>query len=191
MFSRAIAIVSLLSFSLQSVTATCLLDNNAQKVAQNYATLFSNYSPQFADQVLTKDVIDQSDSVNWLITNGTNACSPLLGATTFNGREAFKAGQSTQPNMPFTILNVYHDCTNVFVRWNFDVKPQQVQGISVLGTKLNTDLTKLLTQPYLIKTVYAEFNVGAFIVNLGYYQGTKPSTCKRDVLGVEAVPFTA
>lgn len=81
MFSRAIAIVSLLSFSLQSVTATCLLDNNAQKVAQNYATLFSNYSPQFADQVLTKDVIDQSDSVNWLITNGTNACSPLVSVS--------------------------------------------------------------------------------------------------------------
>ncbi|KAK4505983.1 hypothetical protein PRZ48_003948 [Zasmidium cellare] len=193
MFARTLTVVSLFSVAFQYVNATCLLDNNAQKVAENYKTLFSNYSPQFANQVLTSDVIDQSDSVNWLIANGTN-CPPPLGSTTFNGRTAFEAGQGSQPNMPFTILNVYHDCTNVFVRWKFDQtvqSPQQVQGISVLGTTLNTDLTKLLTQPYLIKTVYAEFNVGAFITNLGYYHGTPPPTCKNSKREVEGVAFVA
>lgn len=63
--------------ALSTASATCLLDFNAQKVANNFAILFSNYSAAFADQVLTVDYTDQTDSVSWLISNGTNCPKPV------------------------------------------------------------------------------------------------------------------
>lgn len=74
----ALVLGSFFSLSLQQCTsATCISDESAHKVAQNFATLFSNYSPQFANSVLTPDFTDQSDSVNWLSSNGTNCPRPV------------------------------------------------------------------------------------------------------------------
>lgn len=97
-----------------------------------------------------------------------------LGQLTEDSAESFKKDQSSQPNMPFVIENVWHDCTNVFTRWKFDVTPQQVQGIAVLGTVFNP---RNPTQPYLIQHVFSEFNSGAFLVNRGDFQGTPPPGC--------------
>ena len=49
---------------------TCLTDANAKLVANNFATLFSNYSEAFANKTLAVDYTDQTDSVSWLISNG-------------------------------------------------------------------------------------------------------------------------
>jgi len=158
---------SLLSVPILA-SALCLTDGAANKVAENFKHLLSNYSDAFSNESMAVDLTDQTDSVAWLIDNGTN-CPIPLGATTLSSRADFQMAQGGQPNMPFDILNVYHDCNNVFVRWKFAVTPQPVQGISILLTSLNPNLTAFIDQPYLIQNIYTEFNVGAFITNLGYY----------------------
>lgn len=64
-----LAAAALLS-SLTRVEAICLTDANADLVANNFATLFSNYSEAFANKTLAVDYTDQTDSVSWLISNG-------------------------------------------------------------------------------------------------------------------------
>lgn len=60
------------SASISTVQAACLTDQQAVKVANNFATLFSNFTPAFANQTLAVDFTDQTDSVSWLMNNGTN-----------------------------------------------------------------------------------------------------------------------
>ncbi|CAK3812308.1 Hypothetical predicted protein [Lecanosticta acicola] len=168
-----------------AASAACLTDSNAQQVANNFATLFSNYTAAFANQTLASNYTDQTDSVDWLMSNGT-MCPKALGSETFSSRAAFEAAQATQPNMPFNVENTFHDCTNVFIRWKFTVKPQQVQGIAILQTIPNPKSPDNQQQPFLIDNVFSEFNTGAFITNLGYYHGTSPcgaGASKRDADG--------
>ena len=53
-------------------TSNCMSDSDASKVADNFKTLIASYSDAFADQTLTTDFVDYSDSVIELI-NG--ACT--------------------------------------------------------------------------------------------------------------------
>lgn len=109
------SIFALLLVGLTSVHADsecCLTDEAASVVAYNFQHLFQDYSPEFVDTVLAVDFTDQTDSVSWLMSNGTN-CPKQLGAQTLTGIEDFKVAQSAQPNIPFPILNIYHDCDSV------------------------------------------------------------------------------
>jgi len=146
----------------------CLGDNDATKVANNFKSLITAYNSSTADAVLTSDFHDYSDSVNELINNGCPSGPAPLGSATFTSRAAFEAGQGSQPNIPFTILNVWHGCTNVVLRWKSSapgfVQPeQQVTGIIVMETQFNG---VFVAQPWLIKTVYSEFNSGAWLYDL-------------------------
>ncbi|GIZ46419.1 hypothetical protein CKM354_000954500 [Cercospora kikuchii] len=154
-----------------AVAGRCLTDAAANRVAQNFATTFSNFSEEFVNSTYTFDVKDQTDSVAWLISNGT-ACPNGLGSLTFGSRRALMDAQATQPDLPFIIQNVWHDCTNVITRWKFDIEPQQVQGIAVLGTVCNEGRNKR-KEPYLINHIFSEFNTGAFLVFQGDYVPTQ------------------
>lgn len=80
------------------------------------------------------------------------------------------AGQSAQPPIPFEQLNIWHTCDAVTLRWvsaGAGQEPEQVTGILVIETEYQ-DST------WLIKTVYSEFNSGAWLVNLGIF---KPTNC--------------
>ena len=56
----------------QRTTSNCMSDSDANTVANNFKTLIASYSDAFADQTLTVDFVDYSDSVIELI-NG--ACT--------------------------------------------------------------------------------------------------------------------
>lgn len=56
----------------QRTTSNCMSDSDAKTVANNFKTLIASYSDAFADQTLTVDFVDYSDSVIELI-NG--ACT--------------------------------------------------------------------------------------------------------------------
>ena len=56
----------------QRTTSNCMSDSDAKNVANNFKTLIASYSDAFADQTLTVDFVDYSDSVIELI-NG--ACT--------------------------------------------------------------------------------------------------------------------
>lgn len=146
----------------------CLCDSDADQIANDFADLISNFNKTFAEQVLADDYTDQSDSVNTLIDNG--GTSPIaLGALTFQTKDDFINASETQPPVPFTILQTWHTCDTVIIRWvaNPPTVPgataQQVQGFDALIVEPSSNGF----QPYQIKTTYGEFNSGAWLEDLG------------------------
>ncbi|KAI5368275.1 hypothetical protein Slin15195_G034080 [Septoria linicola] len=175
MHSPIFSLFAVSAFALGSVACNCLNDETAKHVADNFATTFSDFSEEFVNSTYSIDFTDQTDSVGWLISNGTD-CPHPLGSLTLASRREFLDAQATQPNLPFEIENVWHDCTNVFTRWRFAIQPQQVQGIAVLGTVCNEGENKE-QEPFLINHVFSEFNTGAFLVFQGDFVPTSSPAC--------------
>ena len=89
-----------------------------------------------------------------------------LGSVTFDSRASFEAGQSSQPAIPFEILNLWYACEGpVVIRWRSAQEPEIITGNIVMETERSGNTT----EPWLIKTVYSEFNSGAWLVNLGVF----------------------
>ncbi|EME82323.1 uncharacterized protein MYCFIDRAFT_211595 [Pseudocercospora fijiensis CIRAD86] len=156
----------------------CIDDAGAQKVADNFRTLITSYSNASAEAYLTQDFTDYSDSVNELINNGCPNGPQPLGSATFTSLQSFEAGQGGQPSIPFENLNVWHGCDFVALRWKSSapgtVQPeQQVTGIIILEVSCNQGNTG---EPWLINTVYSEFNSGAWLYDLGVFTPTCSSS---------------
>lgn len=144
---------------------TCMTYDQAAQVANNFQTLIADYSDALAEESLTADFQDYSDSVTTLIDSGCASGPQALGSITFDGRAAFEAGQSSQPAIPFEILNMWYACTGpVVIRWRSAQSPEEITGNIVMETERGNG-----TQPWLISTVYSEFNSGAWLVNLGVF----------------------
>ncbi|EME43651.1 hypothetical protein DOTSEDRAFT_72870 [Dothistroma septosporum NZE10] len=163
----------------------CMTDDDANRVANNFRTLITDYSNATAAQVLCTDFTDYSDSVSELINNGCPNGPQALGSATFSSLAAFQAGQGSQPNIPFEILNIWHNCDTVTMRWRSitpgTVQPEeQVVGIVVMETVYSGG-----EEPYLINTVYSEFNSGAWLYDLGVFVpscNATAATVKRNLL---------
>ncbi|KAK4506286.1 hypothetical protein PRZ48_000016 [Zasmidium cellare] len=147
--------------------STCLSDSDAQTVADNFKESIAAYSDAQADADFTTDFHDYSDSVIELIDNGCPNTPVALGTATFDSLASFKAGQGSQPPIPFEILNLWHNCDTVTIRWKSAQTPAQVTGIIVIEAEQ-------VNNKWMIQTVYSEFNSGAWLVNLGIF---KPSNC--------------
>ncbi|KAK4565686.1 hypothetical protein LTR86_003534 [Recurvomyces mirabilis] len=145
---------------------TCMSYDAATKVANNFQTLIAAYTDALAEQVMTVDFTDYSDSVTSLIDSGCQGPQPL-GAVTFDSRASFMAGQKAQPAIPFEILNLWYACEGpVVIRWRSAQTPEIITGNIVIEVERATDGS----EPWLIKTVYSEFNSGAWLVNLGVFK---------------------
>lgn len=70
-------IVSTLSFLAFRAASACLCVDTAHGVADNFEHLFKNYTKEFANSALSADYSDQTDSVAWLINNGTECPHPV------------------------------------------------------------------------------------------------------------------
>lgn len=92
---------------------------------------------------------------------------------TFQSRIDFEKGQASQPSIPFEKLNIWNNCNHVFLRWRTALAPEKVTGIIVLEVVPNMRGTK---KPWLIKTVFSEFNSGAWLVDLGVFD---PKNCPK------------
>ncbi|KAK3673957.1 hypothetical protein LTR78_006159 [Recurvomyces mirabilis] len=152
---------------------SCMSSADADQVAINFQNLISNYSSSLAEASLTTGFQDYSDSVTSLIDAGCTGPQPL-GSVTFASRDAFIAGQGSQPNIPFERLNLWYGCDAVFLRWRTTIAPgapEFVTGIIVLET---TQAAAGSENAWLINTVYSEFNSGAWLVDLGTFV---PSNC--------------
>ncbi|KAK3648400.1 hypothetical protein LTR56_007517 [Elasticomyces elasticus] len=150
--------------------ATCMSADEANQVALNFNHLISDYSDDSANATLTEGFVDYSDSVISLIDGGCTGPLPL-GHPTFDSRASFISGQGSQPNIPFEQLNVWYNCDTVILRWRTTLDfttpaPEFVTGIIVLETTAAPGNTE---QPWLINTVYSEFNSGAWLVDLGTF----------------------
>lgn len=149
----------------------CLSDNDAQTVATNWGILIEQYSDSLASAVLSENFTDYSESVNTLINScpqGSAAISLPLLAPTFSDRASFQTGQSQQPSINFKQLNIWHTCDTVMIRWMTtntanitDVRP--VVGLVTMETSKAPSGSQY---PFLIDTVYSEFDAGAWLQNL-------------------------
>ncbi|KAK5111265.1 hypothetical protein LTR62_005293 [Meristemomyces frigidus] len=182
----------------------CMNDAQANVVANNFKATIAAYTNATASAVLTSDVQDFSDSVIELIDGGCPSSAAAggpapyipLGSATFASLAAFEAGQGGQPNITFNILNVWHNCDTVTLRWRgpmpnpgpFPPPPtvqEQVTGIIVLET---TFVSWSAPQPFLINTIYSEFNSGAWLYDLGIFNPQGCGTASKRSLGARAVP---
>lgn len=155
----------------------CLTETSATRVANNFKSTIAAYTNDLADRVLSKNFKDYSDSVNELINQGCPKGPQPLGSTTFPSLAAFKAGQGSQPPIPFEILKIWYNCDTVTLRWRsvspgFVQPEEQVTGIIVLETTCGGGGRG--EEPFLIETVYSEFNSGAWLYDLGIF---KPTNC--------------
>lgn len=127
-------------------TSLCLTTTTAGNLVSGFASLLTAYSNATADALLASDFTDTSSSINALIGIDTNA-------VTFPSKDAFKAGQGTQPPIPFTVLSIDAiTCTNITFRWSTTVTPvgAVVKGInSLVASNLNNTAAG-----WQIKTVY-------------------------------------
>jgi len=161
------------SISWLSTRSTCLSSSQAQQLATAYGDLIANYTKSLADAVLAENFTDYSESVNSLIDGCPQGAAaqaqtvPLL-APTFTNRTAFETGQGQQPNINFDQLAIWHSCSAVTVRWSTNntapiPSPAPVVGILVLEAVPNPVKS---SYPWLIDTVYSEFDAAAWIDNL-------------------------
>lgn len=149
----------------------CLSDHDAQTVATNYGNLIESYSDSLANAALSENFTDYSESVNTLINScpqGSAAVTLPLLAPTFTDRAHFETGQAQQPSINFKQLNIWHTCDTVIIRWETtntanitDVKP--VIGLITMET---CEAPSGSQYPFLIDTVYSEFDAGAWLQNL-------------------------
>jgi len=150
----------------------CMTIDQATTVAGHFKELIADYSDAKADQYLTVDFSDYSDSVAELINSGCTG-PQVLGEPAFASLESFKAGQGSQPAIPFEILQLWHTCDTVVIRWRTTVMPgatQIVTGIIVMETEY-------VDGEFLIDTVYSEFNSGAWLVDLGVFDPVSAGIC--------------
>jgi hypothetical protein len=85
-----------------------------------------------------------------------------LGAPTFPGLQAFIAGQGSQPPIPsITTLDIFFSCNKIAWRWlatGIGSGQYEVKGID----------TFTVTPQGQISQIFAEFNSGAWLGDLGF-----------------------
>ena len=104
-------LLALAAFCLPYVTANptpakCLSSTDANTLATNFGKLISNYSNKLANQTLTPDFVDYSESVNSLVDKAGTTPRALLGLT-FASRAQFEKESAAQPSVPLQIKNVW------------------------------------------------------------------------------------
>ena len=149
----------------------CMCEADAQRVANNYGTLIASYSDELANAALAKDFTDYSEGVNTLINTCPQGAAaqplPLLSAT-FSSRKQFEVGQGEQPAINFNILDLEYNCNSVTIRWETTntapiPNPRPVVGLIVLKTEKSKPGH---SEPWIVHTVYSEFDSGAWLQNL-------------------------
>lgn len=97
-------------------TRDCITDEQAQQGAKIFQELIQNYTADLALSALTPDFEDYTSSVN-IIRNRGNKGPIQVNGISFTSRQDFMNAQGSQPQIPFDILNVFHGCDSITVRW--------------------------------------------------------------------------
>ncbi|ETI28603.1 hypothetical protein G647_01054 [Cladophialophora carrionii CBS 160.54] len=148
-------------------TYTCLSSAQAENIVKTFSSLLTApQAPDFvskATTLLADDFKDNSDSINFL------AGYPL-GATTFPSKQAFIAGQGSQPPITtVTTLEIFNTCNKIAWRW-------VAKGIGSAQYDVKGIDTFTINPSGQISEVNAEFNSGAWAANLAGLGGAPPSS---------------
>ena len=153
-------------------SSTCLSPAQATQIVNKFGLLLTN--PQgsgfvaLATSLLADDFTDTSDSINFL------AGIPLT-TVTFPSRDAFIAGQGGQVALTsLTTLNIWIGCNTITWRW---------RAVPPLGARLPVTGINVfeINSAGQIETVFAEFDNGAWLVDLGNPE-CAAKLAKKDVL---------
>src|SRR5437764_10972494 len=83
------------------------------------------------------------------------------GSVTFSSRDAFIVASGAQPPLFLQTLDIFHNCHKIAWRWisisGAGDDEEKVKGIDVFE----------ISHKGKIKSIFAEFNSGAFLVDLG------------------------
>jgi hypothetical protein len=137
--------------------ASCLTAADGPRLASQFADLVGNYTPAKADAFLLADYTDYSDGINSLM-------GKTLGSVTFDGREAFKAGQEGHAGTPMVVSDVVATtCDTVVWTWTatFGEAAKSVRGINVVRFVLGDDGN------WWVERVDMEMNSLAYLEDLG------------------------
>lgn len=136
----------------------CLTEKTAKDLVSGFGSLLTAFDVKVANKLLASDFTDTSDSINFL-------AGVPLGSTTFPSKQAFIAGQGTQPPIGFSVLAIDAvTCETIAFRWAATLGAQTpVKGINILKAS-NLNHT---TAGWQIKSVYSEFNSGLWSKEVG------------------------
>jgi len=149
----------------------CMSRREAQVVADNYAELIRSYSLPLANAALSPDFTDYSESVNTLINEcpqGSAAITLPLLSPSFSNRTQFEVGQGQQAPINFQQLNIWHSCDSVTIRWE-TTNTANITNVRPVVGMITMETCKAPAgseYPYIIDTVYSEFDAGAWLENL-------------------------
>jgi len=141
-------------------------ESDARFLVDGFARLVnSTFDPVFTASILADDFTDYSDSINFLIYGASQP--EKFGTPTFTSLAAFSAGQGSQPPVPLTVLSLdLYTCSSIAWRWRAFPGDLPVQGIDIFYT-VKTDQTDNGANGWKIQTVYAEFNVANWALDIG------------------------
>ncbi|KAL2395257.1 hypothetical protein ABEF93_002811 [Exophiala dermatitidis] len=135
----------------------CLNQQTAQYLVDGFGGLISNYTTANAEKYLGDNFTDVSDSINSL-------SGQPVGSVTFPSKQAFEAGQGSQPNVPFQLLAIDAvTCDTIALRWVVGLQPEPAKGITIL----KAENPKQQKDTWQIKTIYTEFNSIAWLKDIG------------------------
>jgi len=139
----------------------CLLPAQATNIVNAFNYLLANPTAAnfntTATALLSSDWTDTSDSINQLIAPDGS----LEGTTTFTSRSTFISSSSQQPPLYLQTLDILNSCNKIAWRW-----------ISINGTGNNQEKVKgidvfNINSKGQIQATFAEFNSGAWLLDLG------------------------
>ncbi|KAK0269899.1 hypothetical protein LTR35_014576 [Friedmanniomyces endolithicus] len=169
---------ALLALCLPFATAKpCLSQSDVNTLSTHFGDLVSAYSQKLANQTLTVNFVDYSESIITLMDSAGTTPKALLGMA-FTSRANFEAESSAQPSVPFQVQNTWHNCDTITIRWLSAQSPQPVVGISVLQTVYRPGRGNATN--FKINEVWAEFDSAAWLIDLGFTI-TPPSSKKREI----------
>ncbi|KAK0315502.1 hypothetical protein LTR01_000801 [Friedmanniomyces endolithicus] len=169
-------IPALLALCLPFATARpCLSQSDVNTLTTHFGDLVSAYSQKLANQTLTVDFVDYSESIITLMDGAGTTPKALLGMA-FTSRANFEAQSSAQPSVPFQVQNTWYNCDTITIRWLSAQSPQPVVGISVLHTVYRPGRGN--STNFKINEVWAD---AAWLIDLGFTI-TPPSSKKREIV---------
>ncbi|KAJ9654808.1 hypothetical protein H2201_008933 [Coniosporium apollinis] len=141
----------------------CLTDREAYDVLQRWISFFQRgFDPAVAERTLTEDFIAQSGGLNFLTAKDATALT-VTSRAQFIEEALVNTANTTNV---FTILDWFHDCSNIAFHWSINSSPAVVLGIDYLVLEKRT---------HRIKKDFSEFNVGAILFNAGFPECQAPA----------------
>ncbi|EON61138.1 hypothetical protein W97_00349 [Coniosporium apollinis CBS 100218] len=137
----------------------CVTDREAAALVPRFQELYRFADQAVADEILTDDFHEYSDSVNWIIFNATKPPGAPVHTSKAEFLATWQAVQAaTGPGEPFEPLNIWHSCHTISFRWISRTRPYPLIGVDVL---------ELHPKTHKIQNDYAELNTAALLANAG------------------------